>query len=316
MSNKSPYFEYIFLSLLNRLPELSLDDIGVEPGIKWIEKAAPIIVQSILECESPDKIAEKFGLKTYYDKLIADEEKQISVLNWILNANKIAKETDNYLGKGIVSEYAATLLMKQITKKYIKKMQQFKDLALHPSAIKLPKEKVIKDSWEEWLSVDDFSDDIVILQKGKSPNCALYLYPNKINDTEDPLLGYIYGLGLIFLQLLTKRVSLPWVFSSPEYGFEWESVLYHLLEKGTVSSTNYKIVRSCLSITNRETLRLRRTLGSNYPVIVNDPLETDVIHSLEELETQLDKSLKELKANQISVANRETRQLVVIKVEK
>ena len=92
-----------FLSLLNRLPELSLDDIGVEPGMKWIEKAAPIIVQSILECESSDKIAEKFGLKTYYDKLIADEEKQISVLNWILNANKIAKETDNYLGKGIVS---------------------------------------------------------------------------------------------------------------------------------------------------------------------------------------------------------------------
>lgn len=316
VSNKSPYFEYIFLSLLNRLPELSLDDIGVEPGMKWIEKAAPIIAQSILECESSDKIAEKFGLKTYYDKLIADEEKQISVLNWIRKTNQIAKKTDNYLEKGIVSEYAATLLMKQITKKCIKMMQQFKDLALHPTAIKLPKEKVIIENWDEWLSVDDFSDEIVILKKDESPNCALYLYPNKINDTEDPLLGYIYGLGLIFLQLLTRRVSLPWVFSSPEYGFEWESVLFHLLENGTVSSTNYKIVRSCLSITNRETLRLRRTLGSNYPVIVNDPLETDVIQSLEELETQLDKSLKELKANQISVANRETRQLVVIKVGK
>lgn len=316
VTNDSLYFEYVFLSVLNRLPELDLDDMKITPGIKWNDDASQIIAQSLLECNVKEDIAEKFGLKTEYESLIADDEQHISVLNWISETKKIADETKNYLGEGILSEYASTFLMKQITEKFRKEMQNLQNLALHPTAIKLPKDKVTVRKWEDWLMLHDFADEINIQYKVDSPNCILYLYPNKINDTENPLLGYIYGMGLIFLQMLNKKVSLPWVFSSPEYGFEWESVLFHLLENGQVSSTNYKIVQSCLSITNRETIRLRRMLGHSYPVIDNDPLEANIINSFEELEKRLDDSLKELKDNQISVANRETRQLVVIKVDK
>lgn len=316
VSNVSPYFKYVFLSVLNRLPELNLADINVTSGMKLNDDASQIIAQSLLECNESEDIADKFGLKNEYEDLVADDEKHISLLNWIIKTKQISIKTDNYLGEGRLSEYAATFLMKQITLRYRKSMEQLQGLALHPAAIKLPKDKVTIRKWEDWLTLSDFADEIIVLSKEDAPDCFLYLYPNKINDTENPLLGYIYGLGLIFLQLLTKKVSLPWVFSSPEYGFEWESVLFHLLENGMVSSTNYKIVQSCLSVTNRETLWLRRMLGDSYPVVENDPLEDNIIGSLEQFEKRLDESLVELKDNQISVANRETRQLVVIKVER
>ena len=123
--------------------------------------------------------------------------------------------------------------------------------------------------------------------------------------------GAIYGLGIIFLQLLTKEYSLPWVFNRPEYGYEWQSVLYRLLEKGKVSSHNYNIISACLSLENRETVKLKSILnGVTCAQQVNDAK----IETLEELHEEIKSSLAELKENQISVAHHETRQLVMIKI--
>lgn len=128
-------------------------------------------------------------------------------------------------------------------------------------------------------------------------------------------MGVIYGLGILFLQMLTKEYTMPWVFNRPEYGFEWESVLHQLLSKGKVSSANYKIVAACLSVEDKETLKLKRILDVSS-VVFENPSTTDTkIDSLEELLAKIEQSLQELRANQISVANRETRQLVMIKLK-
>lgn len=111
---------------------------------------------------------------------------------------------------------------------------------------------------------------------------------------------------------MTKEYTLPWVFNRPEYGYEWQSVLYRLLEKGKVSSTNFNIIAACLSLENRETIKLKGIFNN---VVVSNQLVNDAkIESLEDLLKEINKSLDELKENQISVANHETRQLVMIKI--
>ena len=88
-------------------------------------------------------------------------------------------------------------------------------------------------------------------------------------------------------------------------------MLYRLLEKGKVSSHNYNIISACLSLENRETVKLKSILnGVTCAQQVNDAK----IETLEELHEEIKSSLDELKENQISVAHHETRQLVMIKI--
>lgn len=170
---------------------------------------------------------------------------------------------------------------------------------------------------EECLGVEDWGSWIapskkISIETKDSFRYEMYSYPTYMSNDYEPMIGAIYGLGIIFLQLLTKEYSLPWVFNRPEYGYEWQSVLYRLLEKGKVSSTNYNIIAACLSLENRETIKLKGILNN---VVVSDQLVNDAkIETIEELLNEIDKSLVELKGNQISVANNETRQLVMIKL--
>lgn len=140
---------------------------------------------------------------------------------------------------------------------------------------------------------------------------TMYRYPSLSSEDYSPMIGAIYGLGIIFLQLLTKEYSLPWVFNRPEYGYEWQSVLYRLLEKGKVSSHNYDIISACLSLEDRETIKLKGILNA---VVCDQQVNDAKIETLEELYREIKASLNELKENQISVAHHETRQLVMIKI--
>ena len=140
----------------------------------------------------------------------------------------------------------------------------------------------------------------------------MYRYPSFVSEEYSPMVGTIYGLGIIFLQLLTKEFSLPWVLNSPEYGYEWQSVLYRLLARGKVSSTNYEIIDSCLSLENRETIKLISIL--NDADCDKQKVNDAKIENIEDLRNKLEESLKELRENQISVANHETRQLLKIKL--
>lgn len=88
--------------------------------------------------------------------------------------------------------------------------------------------------------------------------------------------------------------------------------MYRLLERGKVSSINYEIIASCLSLENRETIKLKSIL--NDAVCAKQKVNDAKIENIEDLRNKLEESLKELRENQISVANHETRQLLKIKL--
>lgn len=229
-------------------------------------------------------------------------------MEWIKEVREIEDKKDNILGNALFSEYCATRIMESIIKYYCDNIEHIETIPLHPASI-LVKKKECLDSkdWDSWIS----PQKKINVEITTSLMDTMYRYPTFFSDDYAPMIGAIYGLGIIFLQLLTKEYSLPWVFNRPEYGYEWQSVLYRLLEKGKVSSHNYNIISACLSLENRETVKLKSILnGVTCAQQVNDAK----IETLEELHEEIKSSLDELKENQISVAHHETRQLVMIKI--
>jgi|GEM_PF-176794 len=122
-----------------------------------------------------------------------------------------------------------------------------------------------------------------------------------------------YGLGIMFLQLLSKKRVLPWALNSEQVGFEWQYVLHELQGQGRLSSLNYRIVNACLSPRQRENLQLSLLLDDEY---VREPLQDNPkIQNWQDLERELKKSLVDLRKNLVSVANEAHRQLTVIDLD-
>ena len=137
-----------------------------------------------------------------------------------------------------------------------------------------------------------------------------YLYPELLDKSLPKSLTLCYGLGLIFLQLLSKRTILPWLLNTQEAGFDWQRILHDLQGKGQISSLNYRIVHACLSPRQRENWRLDKLLADEY--IEETFMDKPRIHTINDLEKELCYSLNSLKENLMSVANEGHRQLIII----
>ena len=234
---------------------------------------------------------------------------RISLVQWIHEVHIMESSNYEILSNALCSEYAATLIMKNVVDHYCNDIEHIDSCCIHPAAILVKREEcLLEKDWDNWLSPNK---NIEINVKDSFMD-EMYRYPSFASEDYSPMVGTIYGLGIIFLQLLTKEVSLPWVFNRPEYGYEWQSVLYRLLERGKVSSTNYELIASCLSLENRETIMLKRIW--NDIVCAKQTVNDAKIETIENLRNALAESLKELRDNQISVANHETRQLINIKL--
>ena len=273
--------------------------------MKLTEQQQENLFLSVWGQNSLNEVVRSFALPK---QKMSKSDNKISLLQWIKEVRKIEEKEDNILGNALCSEYCATRIMKSIIKYYCDNIECIETIPLHPASILIGREECLKQKdWDSWLSPQkkiEISVKVTFLD-------TMYRYPSFSSNDYFPMIGAIYGLGIIFLQLLTKEYSLPWVFNRPEYGYEWQSVLYRLLEKGKVSSHNYDIISACLSLENRETIKLKSILnGVACAQQVNDAK----IETLEELDKEVDASLKELEKNQISVAHHETRQLVMIKI--
>lgn len=252
------------------------------------------------------EIQDGFGLK---EEKISCSSNKLSLIQWINEVRSMEDKGENTLGNALCSEYCATLIMSNVVSYFYDEIENIENKPIHPASILIERKECLEvKDWNNWLSPNK---KISIYTK-KSFCDILYRYPNYTSNDYEPMIGVVYGLGIIFLQLLTKENSLPWVFNRPEYGYEWQSVLYRLLEKGKVSSSNYNIIAACLSLENRETIKLKGIL--NNAVVSNQLVSDAKIESLEDLLKEINKSLDELKENQISVAHQETRQLVMIKI--
>ena len=144
-------------------------------------------------------------------------------------------------------------------------------------------------------------------------NCDAYKYP-KILNRESPVNASInYGLGIIFLQLLSKKTVLPWALNSEQVGFEWHYVLHELQGQGRISSLNYRILSACLSPRLRENILLSEMLGDSY---VREAFrDNPEIYNWKQLKDELTISLLQLRVNLVSVSDEAHRQLTVIDLE-
>lgn len=302
----SPYFVQLLFASIYQVPLSSFGKLDFKK-LNLSPNEREHILLSVLGQDNYKEILKLLRVKNKKIKF-DDKSSQISLLYWI----SAVKEYEGNLGLALGTEYAATLIMKFVVKFYIDHLETLDDYSLHPADIfLLRKECLDPKTWDEWLSLSKIQ---VKCKKSNNNNDNLYRQLSFLSKHYSIDAVFIYGLGVIFLQLLTKQVTLPWVFNRSEYGFEWESVLSSLLAKGQISSANYKIILACLSLESRETQKLKKVLTGN-PHYVSPIEENEEIVSLEELFKSVEKSLEDLKKNQISVANREVRQLVMIKVK-
>lgn len=300
----SDYFLQLLFSCIN---QVSLDSFGKIDfkKLKLSNLQKENLLLSVWGRNGAKQVIKVFGLD---DKKMASPNK-ISLIQWIHEVHQIELSDNDILGNALCSEYAATLIMKNVVDHYCNDIEHIDSFCIHPAAILVKREDCLKEKdWDNWLSPNK---EIEIKVKDSFID-EMYRYPSFVSEEYSPMVGTIYGLGIIFLQLLTKEFSLPWVLNRPEYGYEWQSVLYRLLARGKVSSTNYEIIDSCLSLENRETIKLKSIL--NNAVCAKQRVNDVKIETIEDLRSALVESLKELKENQISVANHETRQLIKIKL--
>lgn len=299
--------EYFIQLLFTCIPQIPLSKFGKQDfsKVKLTEQQQENLLLSVWGQNLGNEVVKSFALPMQKMSNIDDN---ISLMQWIKEVREIEEKEDNILGNALCSEYCATRIMKSIIKYYYDNIERIETIPLHPASILIKREECLKlKDWDSWLSTQK---EIEITIEDSFQD-TMYRYPSFSSNDYFPMIGAIYGLGIIFLQLLTKEYSLPWVFNRPEYGYEWQSVLYRLLEKGKVSSHNYDIISACLSLENRETIKLKSILnGVACAQQVNDAK----IETIEELYNEVNASLDELKKNQISVAHHETRQLVMIKI--
>lgn len=299
--------EYFIQLLFTCIPQIPLSKFGKQDfsKVKLTEQQQENLLLSVWGQNLGNEVVKSFALPMQKMSNIDDN---ISLMQWIKEVREIEEKEDNILGNALCSEYCATRIMKSIIKYYYDNIERIETIPLHPASILIKREECLKlKDWDSWLSTQK---EIEITIEDSFQD-TMYRYPSFSSNDYFPMIGAIYGLGIIFLQLLTKEYSLPWVFNRPEYGYEWQSVLYRLLEKGKVSSHNYDIISACLSLENRETIKLKSILnGVACAQQVNDAK----IETFEELYNEVNASLDELKKNQISVAHHETRQLVMIKI--
>ena len=300
----SPYFTQLFFSSISYVP---LSNFGKQDfsKLKLDKLQKENLLLSVWGQEEETNVVKGFELS---EKKMFSPNNRISLLQWIREVKKMEEKEDNVLGNALCSEYCATLIMKSVVKYFCDNIENIETLHLHPASILIRREECLKPKdWDSWLSPQK---NIEITTKDSFMD-TMYRYPSFSSDDYSPMIGAIYGLGIIFLQLLTKEYSLPWVFNRPEYGYEWQSVLYRLLENGKVSSHNLNIISACLSLEDRETIKLKGILND---VVCDQQVNDAKIETLEELYREIKASLDELKENQISVAHHETRQLVMIKI--
>lgn len=300
----SPYFTQLLFSSISYVP---LSKFGKQDfsKLKLDRLQKENLLLSVWGLEEETMVVKGFGLP---EKKMSSPNNKISLLQWIREVKKMAEKQNDVLGNALCSEYCATLIMKSVVKFFLDGIEHIESVYLHPASILVKREECLKPKdWDSWLS----SQKEIEISIKDSFLDTMYRYPSFSSNDYSPMIGAIYGLGIIFLQLLTKEFSLPWVFNRPEYGYEWQSVLYRLLEKGKVSSHNYDIISACLSLENRETIKLKGILND---VACAQQVNDAKIETLEELLNEIEASLAELKENQISVAHHETRQLVMIKI--
>lgn len=181
---------------------------------------------------------------------------------------------------------------------------------LHPMNIRMKKEILKNPGWS--LVLEDAEIEVALFDDDLSGAESFYEMRSTAPHELPINFTVCYSLGLNFLHLLTRKTYFPWIMNNPNYGYEWRRELNRILNRGAVTSLNYKIVEACLSLWNRESVFLRRALDPE--MFQEDKSQSIEIFGIGDLEEWLILSLKQMRDNLISVPGNQYRQLIEITV--
>lgn len=317
-SVKSDFFEGYLYKVLSILTTFDEEDNELLPG-----KLSSMDVSAELEYA-----IQMFDTKGEYFQLNKPEHPKhkgwISLYDWVsqtdFEISKLLRKENGVARKELMNkvqyhEIFSVKLMLEIAKKVQDvigtDLGTWDSRRLHPMNIHLNKETIKDPKWsivleQNTIPVELFDDDL---------SGAEMYYKTKDTSPIDLPLNFTvcYSLGLNFLHLLSRKMFFPWIMNNPNYGYEWRRELNKLLNKGEVSSINYKIVEACLSTWNRESVFLKKVLTPD--LFREDKSQSIEIFNLSDLVEWLERSLQQMKKNLISVPDHQYRQLIEISVE-
>ena len=310
--SESPYYKAFFMAYLREvcltdMTELTLPQ-GLSGNVEWNNDELKYI---LLHLPKAKKLQKK--MLTEHDKKVITptnrSKLKISVTRWIEEVNSMS-DKDNRRSL-MYSELLAVMMELALIKTIKNEGENFEAVIPHPDNFRFEKEDILLTDWNEILG--KINKELPLKAEyfpNKSLNGDSYCYPALLDSSLPKSLTLCYGLGLIFLQLLSKRTILPWTLNTQEAGYDWQRILHDLQGKGQISSLNYRIVYACLSPRQRENWRLSRIMTDDY--VEETFMDNPKIQTILDLEKELQRSLKSLRDNLISVANEEHRQLIVI----
>lgn len=318
VATDSPYYEGYVYKVLSLLEEYKQDDIFLFPENNNASKVSKELQYAM---RMFDKKGEFFALqekdRPHYQDLLSLYEwirltrAEMSTLLRTENAY-YRKEASN---KVQYHEIFSVKLMLEIAKKTKVVMgegvRNWDNKRLHPMNIYL-KEDMLKEP--QWSLVLDNIDIPVTLMNDDVEGAETYYETKNTAPVNLPVnFTVCYSLGLNFLHLLTRMMYFPWIMNNPNYGYEWRKELNKILNKGEVSSINYKITEACLSMWNRENVYLRMSLGDD--LFREEQSQSIEILGIDDMISWLERSLHELRNNLISVPDHQYRQLIEITVD-
>ena len=308
---ESPYYKAFFMAYLREMclteameQTLPKDLTG---NVEWNNEE----LKYILLHQSKAKELQSKMVSVEDKKIIikSRNKKKISVTQWIEEVKGMTDKDSKW--SLMYSELLAVMMELALIKTIDKEGENMQDVVPHPDNFLFRRKEILQMDWNTILGKINSGQSLLATY---SPNKVLkgesYCYPALLDQSLPKYLTLCYGLGLIFLQMLSKRTILPWALNTQEAGYDWQRILHDLQGKGQISSLNYRIVYACLSPRQRENWRLRNILTEEY--IEETFMDNPRIQTIKDLEKELRESLKSLKDNLISVANEEHRQLIVI----
>lgn len=317
VNTSSDYLEGYLFKILSLLPK---DDSSAPlflPQIEYEKKYSPELQYAIRMFDSQGqlfKLEQRVGSK---------HTGWVSLFDWVTKTDtemhSLIKK-DNFISRRDLMnnvqyhEIFSVKLMLEIVKKVKETMGNdmgtWSFRRLHPMNIHFNEDTLKNPKWslvleDSLINVELYDDDL---------NGAEAFYEMKSTAPFALPLTFTvcYSLGLVFLHLLTRKTYFPWIMNEPNYGYEWRSELNAILNRGAVSSLNYKIVEACLSLWNRESLILFISLGEE--MFRWDKSQSIKISSISDLEEWLKLSLHQMRENLISVPDNQYRQLIEITV--
>lgn len=313
VKSDSTFFKPFFLAYLREVSALSATKMilpcNLNHDTEWLNQVEKYTISHLKNVSGLEDLLTVEDRSKYKPKVV---DGRVNLIQWIDFVKDIEPSAWNY--DLLNSEIMSVLIVLSVIKEIEKQGEKIDDIVLHPENFYI-KTSELDNKWTHYISLIDESQylDVKYEPNDYVTNWA-YDYPKYLNKNIKKEASICYGLGIIFLQLLSKKSVLPWALNSEQVGFEWQSVLQELQGNGKISSMNYRILGACLSPRMRENKMLLQILGADEYVRESFRDNPDILNWMQ-LRNELINSLRHLRKNLISVADEEHRQLTIIDLE-